>query len=167
MDKSEEIRALLKQLTAGAVQTFPAVVVSVDLSDHTAIVLVSDLEMKVRLKSAINDTPAGFLIVPKVGTSVLVALILNDPDTAYICAVDEVESVQIRASSLVINDGDLGGMVIIQALVDKINRLEERFNTHTHIGVVTGPSASGIPDPASIITPLTQVTDLENDKVKH
>lgn len=73
-------------------------------------------------------------------------------------------SITIDGKTIELNGMNYGGLVIIDALIEKINRLENAFNTHVHTS-----AAPGIPTTPSltIITPITVKSDLENTKIKH
>lgn len=177
MGTLEEIRDLLKRYTAGEIQTFPATVVSMDNDKYTAIVQPTsgEPELKVRLKAAINSQPAGIVAIPKEGSTVLVALIFNNPDTAYVCAVDEIDKVEIRAE-VIINDGENGGLIRIEALKEEYRKTKELLDA-----LMTIISGAPIPEPgagspSALQAALNTATvgkgtgsfeDVENPKVKH
>lgn len=112
--------------------------------------LVSD----VRLRASETDDNGEMLIVPKVGTAVIVGSLSGDYANLVVLSVDHVESITI-------NGGKLGGLVNIEDLTKKINELIKVVNNHTHQGThgPTGP-------------PLTKAqefkkTDYEDVTIKH
>ena len=112
--------------------------------------LVSD----VRLRASETDDNGEMLIVPKVGTAVIVRSLSGDYANLVVLSVDHVESITI-------NGGKLGGLVNIEDLTKKINELIKVVNNHTHQGThgPTGP-------------PLTKAqefkkTDYEDVTIKH
>ena len=107
----------------------------------------------------------GILIIPQIGSTV--NIILSDRTEPYISQYSGVERI-------IFLGGDLGGMVMIKPLLDKINSLEnivngliKKFNVHTHnvtaIGAPTGPNI--LQETETLF--LTQLIDLENKNVTH
>lgn len=87
-------------------------------------------------------------------------------------------TVKINSEGFVFNGGNLGGVIKIQELTDKINALIDAFNNHTHeipsgsVAVTGSATAQSNPTPVSvpaILSPHTkvQVSDYEDEKVKH
>ena len=80
--------------------------------------------------------------------------------------------------NITLNDGNYGGLVIVQNLVDKINRLENNLNIFIQ-NVTTGQLPYESPTGPSTIptaqlvagvsqaTPITTVSDLENTTITH
>ena len=108
----------------------------------------------VRLRASETDDNGEMLIVPKVGTAVIVGSLSGDYTSLVVLSVDHVESITI-------NGGKLGGLVNIEDLTKKINELIKVVNNHTHQGThgATGP-------------PLTKAqefkkTDYEDVTIKH
>lgn len=137
--------------------------------------------LDVRIRAVIDDEKKGVLIVPKVDSYVLVGLINNRPESAFVASVTELDKYYLYANDEIQIGGDnFKGLVKIDDLVDKLNQLEnkvndfiQKYNTHTHITTAT---ESATPTPGTIsptmaqetpIQPITQVSDLENTKVKH
>ena len=124
---------------------------------------------KVKLLAGDSETP--FLIVPAVDSEVVVTFLSKD--TAFISLYSEIETINIRGDAF-------GGLVKVEELVSKINRLEDKvnaliskFNAHTHITTATvgaTPVPGVIAPPVTTETPIapnTAKSDLENDKIKH
>ena len=108
----------------------------------------------VRLRASETDDNGEMLIVPKVGTAVIIGSLSGDYSSLVVLAVDHVESITI-------NGGKLGGLVNIEDLTKRLNELVKAVNSHTHQGThgPTGP-------------PLTKVqefkkTDYEDVTIKH
>ena len=153
------------------VQIFPAEVAEVDEAAASCTVKpVSGPEIfDVRIKAAINDKTDGLVIVPVVGSFVLVGIIGNDPETAYIAKYDSIDKI-------VMHGGNLGGIVKVQEVVNKLNALEQDLN---NLKTVFSSSWTPVPNDGgaalktaaatwsgSTITE-TAVADLENPKIKH
>jgi len=79
--------------------------------------------------------------------------------------ISSEKEVTIKSEEKIILDSDEHGLVLVDKLVDKLNALEEKNNTHTHpyMNVTT---ASNTSPTASQIIPPTSIADLENEKVK-
>jgi hypothetical protein len=141
-----------------------------------------------------DDTESDVVRYPAIGAFAIIGLIDNNDLNTFLIKASQFESVTILiaksvkitasgngnvtidANSIVFNDGNNSGLVNIQPLVTKINKLETvlnqqitAFKTHTHSGVTTGPGISGlsiIPAP-SLITPLTKQSELEDTSITH
>lgn len=114
-----------------------------------------------------DDNKAGFVLVPKEGS--LVQVSFNSASDAYVSMVSRIEKIFL-------NGNDYGGIPQVQPLVDKINALENNYNSvlNTLKGiVVTIPSGGGAVSFATFfaaindITPITKKADLENTTVEH
>ena len=148
------------------VYVITAEVVSIDITARKCIcerisggsAIIND----VHLMASIDD---GFLVIPEIGSTV--SIITSDQTDPFICQYSGVEQIIFRG-------GDLGGLVMIKPLVDKINALENKlnsllikFNTHTHnvtgIGAPTGPNI--LQEVGAIV--ITKIIDLENKNITH
>lgn len=125
----------------------------------------------VRLQSAINSDK-GFVQIPKTGSDIVVTFMSKN--TGFVSVCEEVEKVLIDCDEVTFNGGGNEGLVIVQSLVDKINRLENKvnslvtkFNVHTHVASSFGAPTTPPPTPETAITPTTLKSDLENTKIKH
>ena len=74
-------------------------------------------------------------------------------------------SIILQDGNVIINGGENGGLIKIEELISKINRLENAMNNHQHISAAVGSPTT--PLPVKPITSNTQKADLENNKVKH
>lgn len=134
--------------------------------------------LDVRIRAVIDDEKKGVLIVPKVDSYVLVGLINNRPESAFVASVAEVDKYYLYVNKEIQIGGDnFNGLVKIEELTQKLNNIEtafnqlvNEFNTHTH----NAPQAPAgtlptlpplVPSSQSLVS--TQVSDLENTKVKH
>lgn len=163
---SEAIQRLSGTFMQDSVKLFLASVDSVNEAERTCDVtpLTDNATTSYPSVLLMAESDDGVLIVPTIGSNVIVNV--SKRGVAYVCMFSEVDKVTIITKTLTqFNDGSFGGLVKVQELVDKINRLENAFNTHTHLGVTSGGSTSGIP--SSTITPITMKTDIENDKITH
>ena len=148
-----------------------------------------DLEwFDVRLNATIKTKETKIIAYPEIGSLVLVMPINNQKSQNYIVAMSEIDNVvmkmdklELDASSILLNGGDNGGLIVIADLITKINRIENTYNAlvtdykaHVHpvpsalpltpgVPVVTTPAVTA----ATPITPITLKSDLENKDVKH
>ena len=153
--------------------------------DETKMVCDVDLTnapdlLDVRLRSIIDENDKGVLIVPKKDSHVLVGIIDNRIESAFVLSFSEVEKIRLITDEIELSGNDFGGLIKIEELVSKINRLEDKLNSlvnkhNTHIHITTAtvsatPTVGTIAPTTSSETPIapnTQKSDLENEKVKH
>lgn len=132
---------------------------SVDITKYTCVCtrLEQDGDITaVRLKADASGN--GLIIVPAVNSLVIVQPLSET--TGYISMFSKIQSIQLL-------DGSRGGLVDVANLVSRLNNLENKFNAHTHTGVTTGAGISGTPSPTSLISPVTQRSDIENTNIIH
>ena len=100
---------------------------------------------------------------------------LSDYDYTFNNGVNGTK-LKLNKDSSIFDGGENGGMVIVQNLIDKINRLENDINKLKQAFAmwVVVPQDGGAALKAitadwygNQIIPITQVSDLENTKVKH
>ena len=122
-----------------------------------------------RLMATLDD---GILMLPKVSSNVCV--IYSNYSTPYISQYSELDKVLIIVGDSILtitgnlikfNDGSLNGLVKVDALVTKLNRLENAFNIHTHAGVQSGGSSTA--PTTNQVMPVTNRNDLENKAITH
>lgn len=115
----------------------------------------------IRLRASEADQDAQILLVPRVGSAVVVGSLSGDLSQLAVLSVDAVERIEI-------NGGQLGGLINIEQLTAKINELVEAFNKHTHtliIGsVVVGPTPQlANENPITVPKPLIPASRLERE----
>ena len=77
------------------------------------------------------------------------------------------EQIEASAPKIVLNGGELGGLINIEPLTRKINDLIEAFNTHTHsipsgtVAVTGTAAAQNNPKPVEVPAPASK-----HDKVR-
>ena len=123
MKTNEELIIALKKLFAAPVQTFPATVLDVDMTELTCTVQPIDGPeiFDVRLKAAVTEVNDGMVQIPVVGTSVLCGLIGNDDNTCIVLAIDRVDQT-------LFNGGENGGLINIQTLINELNKTNDVVN---------------------------------------
>lgn len=136
----------------------------------------------------------GQVLIPKRDSTVIVARI-DASDRLYVALFSEVdkviftlgdrvtmtcdgERIEAAAPKIVLNGGDLGGLVNVGQITDKINDLIEAFNTHTHtipsgqVAVTGNATAQTNGAPVTVPAPASkhgkvQRGDYEDTKVTH
>ena len=95
MSKEEEIRKKLRELATVPVQVFPAKVIKINRRDLTIDVEpIGRAEIPdVRIRAGIEGITQGVIEIPALDSMVLVGLIGNDPDEAYLVKATHVREV--------------------------------------------------------------------------
>jgi len=163
----ETIQILAGTHLSDKVYAVDATVVSVDESKRNCIVRVisgkANNEFTARLMCAIDD---GVLVIPLVDSTV--SIVMSDFTTPYVSQYSGIEKIVLRG-------GDLGGLVKVIELTEKLNNLEQllndlvtKYNSHTHSGVSTGGGMSGVTTAleTGTLTP-TQRSEIENEQITH
>lgn len=125
----------------------------------------------VRLRASEAENDSQILLVPRVGTAVVVGSLSGDLSQLAVLSVDAVERIEI-------NGGRLGGLINIEALTAKINALVKAFNDHTHnIGsgsIIVGPPSAPMVNYNPIVVPKVlspaselDKSDYEDETIKH
>ena len=170
----------------GGTTIFPAVVKQTDGS--TCTILIGDLEVSdVRLRAVINNEQDQLVCTPKQNSQVLVAdMSGGEFRELVVIAYSEIETIdltigqttlQLEDGKITINGGNLGGLVKIQELTDKLNNLVQeinaiktKFNTHTHSVETTAPAGTWTTKPttssASDVSDFNK-SDYEDTTIKH
>ena len=100
----------------------------------------------VRLHSIIDDLSSWVRVTPKIGSKVLCGCI-EDYKANYMCIMktSEIEKVDFKIGNktlemtkdgFVFNGGNNHGLIKIEALWDKLQKLENAYNGHTHISAI-------------------------------
>ena len=131
-------------------------VVAVD-GETCTVVFASQRVEGVRLRASLAEVEEQLLVVPKVGSAVIVGSLSGDLAELVVLVVDEVERIEI-------NGGKLGGLVNIEPLVDKLNELVRSFNAHTHTIPSGGVICGEYPNAAPVSVPKTSGSAQEFDR---
>lgn len=110
----------------------------------------------VQLMAEVED---GFLLEPAVGSTVIVCY--SKRNVPYIALFSELSKVSlVTLSGISLQGEQFGGLVKIEALITKLNNLENAYNAlNTKVGGLAPPPL------APLI--LTIREELENEEVKH
>lgn len=174
----EAVQQLAGTQLTDQVYLIPATVVSVNLDENTVDCepiggnAITDMPA-VQLMAEVDD---GFLLVPAVGSTVLVLFSKRQPP--YVALYSELQSVQVTigdrsltidAEKTIFNSGEFGGLIKIADLVDRLNNAENlindlitKYNAHTH----ASDGAPPLPIEPGTLTPTT-VEMIENPTVTH
>ncbi len=165
----EDIRRLLKAFIKVPVQVFPAKVNSVNVENYTVDVKpVGGAELfDVRLKAGVEAIKDGVVEIPKVGSMVLVGLVGNDKDTAFLVRTSEVDEV-------IVNGGQNGGVPRVQAVVSDLNQIKQDINmlktlVSSWVPVPTDGGASlksFVSAWSAQMLTMSQASNIENSKFK-
>ncbi len=180
------LRDLIKKTSP--MQVVAAKVKSVDETDYTCEADPVDGAAtigRIRLKPVIDDSDTGMIVIPVVGSYILVGLLMNKDTQPFMVQWSKAKKVLIKTNYgatlemdnqgvINMNGDSLGGMVKVQQLVQRLNNIESKLNAHlllynAHTHPVSG-AVTLIPTPVDIqnmIQPITTQQDLENLKVKH
>ncbi len=102
MTKERKIINSLKNLEKKQYSSYSGKVKSVDLTEQTAVVEIDkNYELPgVRLKSLIDNKKEAILIVPKVGSNVLISFIEQSKNDAFILKYSEIENIDIKIGNV-------------------------------------------------------------------
>ena len=173
MDIYSDIKSKLQKICQPtALQTYFAQVVSVENDTTCTLQLEDDLKVSdVRLRSVVNDSESGIVITPSVGSIVLVADLSGGKFTQMVVVMySEIDKVEFNGGKKdgLININDLTNK--LNNLVDEVNGLKDKFNTHTHTVTTTAPAGEWITktttSTASDATKFNK-SDYEDDKITH
>lgn len=164
MDYYTEIRNKIRAMTG---QKTPLLltgkVESVD--GDTCTVSVGDLRLTgVRLRSVVNNNESKILITPEPGSYVTLIDLSGELRELEVIGYSEIKAIDIETSgdinirckgdtnldcdgTVTFNGGDNDGLVMIKDLTDRLNKLVDEFNSHTHsgafAGTINGTAATG------------------------
>jgi hypothetical protein len=153
-------------------QVESAVVASVDAANMTCRCTIEGSAERIDVRlCAITGNTKGFIIVPKVGSLVLVGMVYNNPNASFVMATSEVEELRL-------NGVNYGGLVIWPELQKQLNALNRKVDA-LYNAINNGVPAAGAPDGGAgyqtsmklILQSFTEQVSfteaLENKTVKH
>ena len=169
-------------------QVFIGQVESVDIDTQTCTVVREGAPklFDVRLNATIAEYTDRLILKPKLNSSVLLAIIENDVNEAFLLACSEIEeiSLNIEEQSLLINkegfvfnEGNWGGLIKIEELKTQLEKLTARVDgvidalkkSKPAVGSSDGGKAY-VDLVIAALAPFTESEDyseIEDDKVKH
>lgn len=186
MDKRAQIAqqfgSILGGKSVGQIILFTAQVVSIQ--GDTCTVNFDGLPItSIRLTPTTTEREETILLTPAVDSYVLVGSLSGDLNNLCVLAADTLASVELTIGDIsvfidkegvVLNGGELGGLVKLDDVTKKINALENQLNQLKNIlkAWIPSPNDGGAALKSAISTwasqpiTLTKPADLENKKVK-
>lgn len=183
-DKQKEIIRKFRELVNIPVQQIPGVVIKVNDDDTVDVTPVTGPDLfDVRLKASIDEGEDGIVITPALESSVLVAIIGNDPDTATVVKWSEIDKIrgkigdttfEISTNGVVINGGNNGGLINIQTLIEELAKTNDVVTTI--VDSLTGWTPVANDGGAALKThfggaisgkEVGDFSNMEDEKVKH
>ncbi|MDR3133225.1 MAG: hypothetical protein LBU42_04290 [Prevotellaceae bacterium] len=184
----EQVRAALAEFITKHISVcFVGVVsdISKAESDGTVTVKYNDLDFEVRLQAVTGKTDKGYIPIPAVGSEVFCASEGNSDNSFVMIACSEIEkallkigstSVEIISEKILINGGQLGGLVKLKELKDNLDSLKQYVeaihsalpSAFNAIGASTAASGAlgATSYQGSMAGKILQLKDMENDKIK-
>lgn len=162
MDKYRELRDRLSSLhQANSSVVMQGIVRAV--SGYLAEVEVEGLTIPdVRLRASAVSVQGAMLLIPAVGSVVLVGSLSGDMTELAVLYVDKVDRVEL-SGEVVLNGGNLGGLINIEELTAKLNALVHSINTHTHTSAAQGSPTTPPLTPLDVF----RSSDYEDTTIKH
>lgn len=160
MDGYRELRERLQELTRRRGATLLQGIVKAVDGRECSVEIGSLTVPGVRLRASAVERDGELLVVPKIGSAVIVGSLSGDLGELAVLGVDAAETVTV-------NGGSLGGLVNIGELTERLNALVEAFNSHTHQVTVSHPGGT-----FTTVKPGGQAKkfvrgDYEDEKVTH
>lgn len=117
---------------------------------------------EIRLRASLSGRDRQMLVVPRTGSAVIVGSLSGDLSSLVVLQVDEIDRV-------VFNGGELGGLVNIEPLTEKLNALVDAFNGHTHQVSTSGTAASQTGTATATMNKAAKFDkhDYEDDNIIH
>lgn len=159
MDDYRELRDRIKAFQPRRATLMTGVVVRIDGLE--AVIRMGSTEVAARLRATALPGDGQLLITPAVDSAVVVGSLSGDLTELVVLAVDKADRIEMTGE-VVINGGGRGGIVNVGDLTDRLNKLVETFNTHTHIE--SGGSTTLVP--SSVLAAFRR-GDYEDNRVKH
>lgn len=152
-------------------------VVSVDESKMICDVEVTGPDMiDVRMRAVIDSEAQGVLVIPTVGSYVLVGLINNKKQSAFICGYSKVEKVRVLCDEIELAGDQYGGLIKIEELKTELNKNNQLLQSILSILNGTPITEPGNGSPSALQVALKGAVagksvgnfgNIENTKVKH
>ena len=166
MDAYRELHERLKKLGESTPSLYQGIVESVE--GTTCTVMIDGLSIPdIRLRATTTDDDMELLIIPAVGSGVIVGSLTGGYEQLVILSID-------RANQIILNGGHRGGLVLVHELTQRVNSLERELNDlkENLLAWIPTPQDGGM-SLKTKLAPwagrkliLTQVKDLENPKIK-
>ena len=166
MDSYRQLAQHLSGLKARKASLYQGFVKSVE--GKTCTVQIDGLDVPdVRLRASTTDEESEIILVPAVGSAVIVGALSDDFGQLVILSVDKVDTITVHG-------GKQGGLVLAPSLVEKLNALEDDINNLKQ-AIKSAPTVpndggssfkAGLQGWAGVALTKTKQSDIENSKVK-
>lgn len=160
MDRYRELRERLQELSRQRGATLLQGIVESVSGCECAVSIGSLVVPGVRLRASSVERAGELIVVPKVGSAVIVGSLSGDLSELAVLSVDAAETVTV-------NGGGLGGLIKIEELTAKLNALVEAFNKHTHTVAVSHPGGTFTTAKPTSEAKKFARGDYEDEKVRH
>jgi hypothetical protein len=134
----------------------------------TCTVQIDGLDVPdVRLRASTTDEDSELILVPAVGSAVIVGALSDDFGQLALLLMDKVDTITIHG-------GKQGGLVLVPSLVKKLNALEDDINNLKQ-AIKSAPTIpndggssfkAGLQGWAGSTLSKTKQSDIENSKIK-
>lgn len=170
----ESFTAFVKAMGRGYV-LYDATVNAVDEQQFTADcelpdnTIFHDVPLKV-----VTGAQASVVEIPVVGTNILMMFRDGNISRPQVMMTHKVDKLLFTCNKVQFNEGQLGGIVKVITLTEKLNNIENAFNdhiqeynTHTHnVTAVGSPTGPTIPESTEHLTP-TEQSEIEDTTIIH
>lgn len=166
MDSYRQLAQHLSGLKARKASLYQGFVKSVE--GKTCTVQIDGLDVPdVRLRASTTDEESEIILVPAVGSAVIVGALSDDFGQLALLSMDKVDTITIHG-------GKQGGLVLAPSLVKKLNALEDDINNLKQ-AIKSAPTVpndggssfkAGLQGWAGAALSKTKQSDIENSKVK-
>jgi hypothetical protein len=162
--RNEEL--YLKLCTVDSVDETERTIACTPIDDGAQLISV-DLQ-------ALQEKTAGLLIVPKVGSEVLIGYL--DKDNAAVLLYTEIDKIILDIeNTVVVNGGENGGLCITPELKTQLKKLSKRVDgiIDAITNAIPTPQDGGAGLKTTMVAALNLLIDkedfskIENDKIKH
>lgn len=182
MKTEEEVRQALFSFIRQNIEALKiAIVKSVDKAKSLAVVsLVEDdaIELPCRLQAVDSEQDNGFLIFPKVGSTVLIsniehqgyyAVLMVSEVESIVLKINGVEKLNISENEIKFDSGSIGGLPKSSGLISRLNNVENALNTALSLIIAHVHPSNGVASPtlaALASASISVLADIENTKIK-
>lgn len=163
----EDVRRALKEFLKMSDSVFVGKVTDVDLNSNSCTVQPIEAAelLDVRLKAAVENVNDGIVEVPVVGSSVIVGLIGNDENTAYIIKCSQVDKVIFYGG----NNGGIPLAKVLKQEFDKTNEIVkammQALQAWTPVAQDGGAALKTVMSAALAGKTAGDYSNIENDKI--
>jgi len=184
MNGSDQVRERIREIVGVKYETFPAEVVAVNTDSVNVLPIGDEAQIfDVRLKAALDEQDSGVMIVPKLGSTVLVTMIGGREEECFVSMVSDAEEIRVKIGQtsffldergIVINEGKFGGLIKIEELrselkkiTDYLTAVKQVFSTWIPVPSDGGAALKTQMNGALASQEIPTFSQIENDKVKH